>query len=361
MKIKDIDIELLKNLSEADGIGGCEKEVSRIVSSYGKPFSDTIMYDNLGSVILNRKGNGPKVMLSSHMDEVGFMVKNITSEGFVELLPIGGWWGHVMPAQEMRVTTITGEKFVGVVGSRAPHGMSTEEKDRVISAKNFYLDLGVENSEAVKKLGIDIGDMVTPHTQFRQMNNPDYIMGKAWDDRVCVGVGLEVLKNLAFLSSEANVFFAASVQEEVGIRGARTATHVIKPDVAIALDVTTAEDTPFDQGGLTLGGGCVLSFLDSLTIANRGLFEKMEKIAKQEQLNIRFDFMTVGGTDACNIHKAMDGVVTMTLSIPTRYMHSSRLIVHLEDYRQTIRLLTNFICSLTYEDLSQFKEALHSR
>lgn len=90
--------------------------------------------------------------------------------------------------------------------------------------------------------------MVTPHTQFRQMNNPDYIMGKAWDDRVCVGVGLEVLKNLAFLSSEANVFFAASVQEEVGIRGARTATHVIKPDVAIALDVTTAEDTPFDQG-----------------------------------------------------------------------------------------------------------------
>ncbi|MGX7352012.1 peptidase M28 [Enterococcus canis] len=356
MTIKEIDLNLLKQLSEADGIGGCEREVSRIVKRYGEPFIDESYYDNLGSIILHKKGAGPKVMLSSHMDEVGFMVRQITPEGYLRLLPVGGWWGHVMPAQEMRVTTMSGEKYIGVVGSRAPHGMPLEEKSKVFAPMDFYLDMGVKDAQTIQEMGIAIGDMITPNTTFRQMNDPEYLMGKAWDDRVCVGVGLEVLRNLQ--EPVADVYFAATVQEEVGIRGARTAVHSIKPDVAIALDVTTAQDTPFDSGGLRLGDGCILSVLDSLTIANRGLLEHMEQLIKEQKLNVRYDFMTVGGTDACNIHKAMEGVVTMTLSLPTRYMHSSRLLIHQEDYRQTIQLLTTFIQSLTMADIQLFKESL---
>ncbi|MDR0922427.1 MAG: M42 family metallopeptidase [Lactobacillales bacterium] len=357
--IKEVDLDLLKRLSEADAIGGCEREVSRIVKEYGAPLVDEIQYDNLGSILLNKKGQGgPRVMLSSHMDEVGFMVRQMTSDGYLKLLPIGGWWGHVMPAQEMTVTTTNGDKYIGVIGSRAPHGMPEDEKAKVMKPIDFYLDMGVQNQQEIEALGIQIGDMITPHVKFRQMNNPDYLMGKAWDDRVCVGVGLEVLRNLQGENHEADLYFAGSVQEEVGIRGARTAAHFIRPDVAIALDVTTAQDTPFDQGGITLGGGSILSVLDSLTIANRGLLQHMEKIIKELNLNIRYDFMTVGGTDACNIHKAMDGIVTMTLSLPTRYMHSSRLLVHQEDYKQTIHLLTEFCRSLTWEDVDLFKESM---
>lgn len=135
--------------------------------------------------------------------------------------------------------------------------------------------------------------------------------------------------------------------------------HTIKPDLATALDVTTAKDNPLEgDKENVLGGGIILSVLDSLTIANKGLLQHMEKIAQKLELNIRFDFMTVGGTDACNIHKAMDGVVTMTISMPTRYMHSPRLMVNLEDYRQTIALLTEFILTLTKKDIESFKAYL---
>ncbi|WP_430607859.1 hypothetical protein IGI92_000482 [Enterococcus sp. DIV2379] len=360
MTNQTIDIQLLKALSEADGIGGREKEVSRIVKAYTQPYVDDLFYDALGSLILVKKStqkNAPKVMLSAHMDEVGFMVKEITDAGYLKLLPVGGWWGHVMPAQEMRVTTVSGEKFVGVIGSRAPHGMPTDEKNKVIPANRFYLDLGVASAEAAKDLGIAIGDMVTPHTMFREMNDPDFLLGKAWDDRVCVAACIEVMKNLASSELAVDVYFAATTQEEVGIRGARTATHQIKPDLAIALDVTTAEDTLFDQGGLTLGGGTVLSVLDSLTIGNPGLVAKMEELAFEQQLSFRHDFMTVGGTDACNIHKAMKGIPAMTLSIPTRYMHSSRLVIHKEDYRQTIHLLCAFLSVLSASDIREFKES----
>src|SRR5699024_5098418 len=132
MQIKDFDLSILKELSEADGIGGCEREVSRIVKKYAEPFVDDYSYDNLGSIVMHKKGNGPKIMLSAHMDEVGFMVRDITKDGYLKLLPVGGWWGHVMPTQEMKVTTTDGKKYIGVIGSRAPHGMPAEEKSRVV-------------------------------------------------------------------------------------------------------------------------------------------------------------------------------------------------------------------------------------
>jgi len=357
---KEIDLDLLKRLSEADGIGGMEREVSRIVTSYGRKYCDEIQYDNLGSVILKTTGeaDGPKIMLSSHMDEVGFMVRSITDDGYVNLLPVGGWWGHVMPAQEMTITTANGDKIFGVVGSRAPHGLPAEIKNKVIQPMDLYLDLGVTSIQAVEQLGVEIGDMITPNVLFRELNDPNYLMGKAWDDRCCVGVGLEVLKNLSNNSHEANVYFAATTQEEVGIRGARTAVHTIKPDVAIALDVTTATDTPFDKNGMNLGGGVVLSVLDSLTLGNSGLVQMMEEIVKDLDLNVRYGFMTVGGTDACNIHKMMEGVVSMTLSIPTRYMHSPRLIIHKEDYIQTIKLVTEFCRRINWEKLKQLKSSI---
>ncbi|MCG6528840.1 M28 family peptidase, partial [Vibrio parahaemolyticus] len=181
------------------------------------------------------------------------------------------------------------------------------------------------------------------------------LLGKAWDDRVCVGVCIEVMNALAKEELAVDVYFAATTQEEVGIRGARTAAHSIKPDLAIALDVTTAVDTPFDQGGLQLGKGPVLSVLDSLTIGNSELLAKMEEIAVRQKLPYRHDFMTVGGTDACNIHKAMTGVVAMTVSIPTRYMGGGGGGGGGGDYLQTIILLSEFLKKITSEETRSFK------
>lgn len=346
MHFNEIDLNILRRVSEAHGIGGRERNVSRVVTEYGAPLCDEIIHDNLGSTIMIKRGRGegprPRIMFSAHMDEVGFMVRAITDDGYIKLLPVGGWWGHVMPAQEMVVTTEDDQEFIGVVGLRAPHGISQEVKNKVMDPMDLFLDMGTRTRKETTDLGIQIGDMVTPNTKFRVMNNPDTLCGKGWDDRANLGVMLETLRNLADVTPECDLYFAATVQEEVGIRGARTATETILPDLAVALDVTTATDTPLDTDGMKLGGGLVLGMVDNLTIGNAGLVQRMRDIAAEYDLDVRHDFMIDGGTDACNIHKRQDGVVAMTCSMPVRYMHSPRLMISRRDYEQTIKLLTVF-------------------
>ena len=355
--IYDVDLDMLRELSEADGISGCEKEVSRVMKKYLEKYSDEISYDNLGSIIGLKKGkeDGPKIMIAGHLDEVGFIVRDIDKDGYVKLLPVGGWWGHVLPSQRLIITTSEGKKIVGVVGSRAPHGMPAKEKEKVILPKDLHLDLGVDNREEVEALGVQIGDMITPDTKFEVMNNPNYLLGKAWDDRIGAAVAIDVLRELDGVEHNANVYSVGTVQEEVGIRGARTATANIKPDIAFALDVTTAKDTPMDKGGAKLGGGIILSVLDSLSLANRGLLNKLEAIASEVGLELNYDFMVAGGTDTANIHKSFDGIIAMTLSIPTRYMHSHRLVIHRRDYVETVKIIAEFCKRVDRELLEEIR------
>ncbi|MBU5439635.1 M42 family metallopeptidase [Tissierella sp. MSJ-40] len=353
----NIDLQMLKELSEADGISGCEKEVSRVVKKYLNNYIDEISYDNLGSIIGLKKGkpNGPKIMIAGHMDEVGFVVRDIDSNGYIKILPVGGWWGHVLPSQEMTITTSAGKKINGIVGSRAPHGMSNSEKEKVIKPIDLFIDLGVATKEEAEDLGIQIGDMITPNVNFSIMNNQNYLLGKAWDDRIGIAVGIDVLKKLQNIEHDANIYVVGTVQEEVGLRGARTSTQIIKPDIAFALDVTTAKDTPVDKGEIKLGCGVILSVLDSTALAHRGLIEKIEEICKELKLDINYDLMTAGGTDSGIIHKTFDGIITMTLSIPTRYMHSPRLIIHCKDYIQTVEVITEFCKRVNSELLREMK------
>lgn len=354
----NVDLQMLKELSEADGISGCEKEVSRVVKKYLDNYADEILYDNLGSIIGLKKGknNGPRVMIAGHMDEVGFMVRDIDDKGYIKILPVGGWWGHVLPSQEMILTTSKGKKITGIIGSRAPHGMSVSEKAKVIKPVDLFMDLGIDTKEQAEELGIQIGNMITPNSKFKIMNNPNYLAGKAWDDRIGVAVAIDVLKELQNVEHCANIYAVGTVQEEVGLRGARTSTQVVKPDIAFALDVTTAKDTPMDKGEVKLGGGVILSILDSSTLANRGLIKKLEEISEKLGLDINYDCMTAGGTDAGNIHKTFQGIVTMTLSIPTRYMHSPRLIIHRKDYVQTVKVIAEFCKILNWKLIEEIKD-----
>ena len=335
--IGDINLEMLREFSEAHGISGNEKEVSRVMRRWMEPYADEITYDHLGSIIGVQKGvQNVSLMIAGHLDEVGFLV---------------------LPSQTLVVTTREGKRYQGVVGSSAPHGLPKEVKEKVIRPLDLFLDMGVDSDEEIYELGIRIGDMITPDTQFTVMNNPNYLMGKAWDDRLCAAMVVDVMRLLRQdgKAHAATLYGVGTVQEEVGLRGARTAATMLHPDVAIALDVTTSMDTPMDHGANGLGKGVVLSVMDAGIIANKNFLYEMEKICKECDLDINYDLMTVGGTDADNIHKAHEGVVTMTLSIPTRYMHSHRLIVHRKDYWQSVTLMAEFARRLDETLLAKLK------
>lgn len=339
-----LDLDMLQKLSEADGIAGCEAQVSQLVRSYFENYTESIDYDDLGSIIGLQRGHESdfRIMLAGHMDEVGFLVREIDGQGYVKLIPVGSWWGHVMPCQIMRITTDQGQKIEGIIGSRAPHGMDQLEKEKVIPPLEHFLDLGVASKEEVMALGVQIGDMVTPATAFAPMNSPQYLRGKAWDDRIGVAVVVEVLKRLQHRPHAASIYGVGTVQEEVGLRGARTAGYKVKPHIALAIDVTTAQDTPLEKGELGLGRGAVLSLLDATALGNQKLIDQFRAIAEELQIAFHYDCMTVGGTDTGNLHKIQEGVLAMSLSIPVRYMHSPQLVIHQQDVLDTIELITTF-------------------
>lgn len=340
-----LDLDMLEAFTSADGISGCEKEASRVMKSYLEGVADELRYDTLGSLIALKKGtgNGPKVMLSGHIDEIGFVVRSIDDKGFIRLAPVGGWWGHVLPAHPVTITTRSGQKYVGVIGSKPPHGMAPEVRAKVQEVKDLFVDLGVNSKDEVELLGIRPGDMVSPKSEFTVLANPNYLMAKAWDDRVGALIATDVLKNLKGVSHVADVYAVGSVQEEVGLRGAKTSTYAIKPDLGIALDVTIANDIPGAEPGTKMGVGITLAIQDGSHLGHRGLLAYLDDLAKELNLSVQYDTLLAGGTDSGEMHKAFDGVINCTVSIPSRYIHSHRALIHRKDYVDTVTLLTAFV------------------
>ena len=356
----DIDETMFHEITEADGIPGCEVEASRVMKRYLDGLVDEITYDNLGSIIGIKKGrgNGPKIMLAGHLDEVGFMVSKIEDSGFLRLAPIGGWWSHVLPAQELRLTTRTGKKYYGIIGTMAPHGLPAEVRNKVMDLKDMYLDLGVSGKEEIESLGIKIGDMVTPTTEFKVMTNPNFLMAKAWDDRVGAAIIIDVLRALKNETLEADIYGVGTVQEEVGLRGAKTAAHAVKPDIAIALDVTLANDIPGGTLGAPMACGVCISLSDASHLDHKGMIYKIEEICEELGLSYIHSMLPAGGTDSGEIHKSFDGVFSLTLSIPSRSIHSHRSIIHRKDYLDTVRVITEFCRRANQKLLEDLKESV---
>lgn len=357
---KEQRLQLLKEVSEVSGISGHEVEVSRLIQRYLKDDVDRFEFDNLGSTLayLDGEEGQPTVLFAAHMDEIGFLISHIEDNGFLRLQNVGGWWGHVIPAHEFIVKTREGKEYLAVTGAQPPHGMSAEARNKVIPLKDMYLDLGVYSKDEVLKLGIRPGDTVTPKQTFAVLNNGKALLGKAWDDRIAVAAGIEVAKNLRKRGHKVNFVFAGTVQEEVGLRGAQTAAYKVKPDIAFATDVTMSYDLPGSpKKDTVLGSGAALSLMDSSVIAHRGLFDYVEGIAKKHNIKYTYDMLTGGGTDSGAIHKAYDGVVNMTVSIPCRYFHSHVSIVDYDDYVALVELMTEVIISLDKDVLKELKES----
>ena len=342
--------------SNINGIAGHEEKVVDAIKEDLKNIKGLkFERDGLGSLAVIKKSknkNAPIISFTTHMDEIGFLVTSIDKDGFIKFTPIGGWWGHVVLAQKMTITTRTGKEYIGVVGSIPPHLLTRETAQRVVKIDKMFLDLGLTSKKDVEKLGIQIGDMITPnHGTAFQTPNPNRIIGKAHDNRISVVAGLEIMRNISNKELDTTVIFVASTQEEVGLRGARTAAYKWTPDVAFAIDVTIGNGTPgLPSKETKLGTGVALSMYDSSIIGNPKLIHSVEEVAKKNKISFTFDGLAQGGTDAGVIHLTKDGVLTMTLSIPSRYMHSHISMIDLQDVQETVNLIVKYI-----EDFSSKK------
>jgi len=352
-----LDLELLEAFTQAKAISGNEKAASRVMKAALESVADDLRYDNLGSLIATKKGKDeqPVFMMAGHIDEIGFVVKSIDDQGFLRISPVGGWWGHVLLAQALCITTREGKDVFGVVGSKAPHGMPAEVRSKVIEVKDMFVDIGVDSKDEVLSLGIAPGDMVTPVSEFNVMANPNYLCAKAFDDRIGAYIATEVLRRLRGVAHQATVVAVGTVQEEVGLRGAKTATYAVKPDIGVALDVTIAQDTPNDEKGTKMGVGITLAIKDGSHLAHRPFLNYLSDLSKELELGVQFDLLTAGGTDSGEMHKAFDGIINVTLSIPSRYIHSHRSIVHRKDVADTISLLVEFAKRLDTELLETLR------
>lgn len=354
----DVSLEMLADFTLTNGISGHEAAVAAVFKDWVEDSVDRIEFDNLGSIIAIKEGkeNGPKLMFAGHIDEIGFLVKSIDEKGYLRLHPVGGWWAHVLPSQPVVVTTRTGNMYVGVVGSKAPHGMKPEVRNKVMEISDLFVDLGVNSKEeAMDVLGIQVGDTVTPKADFHVLANPNYLMSKAWDDRIGAAIVVDVLRQLKDDKTEATIYGVGTVQEEVGLRGAKTSAQKINPDVSIALDVTIATDTPNEDNRIKLGVGATLEVMDGSYIGHKGLLYYLQDLAQEMNIDTQLEIMAAGGTDSGEITKAHDGVISLTVSIPARYIHSHYGIIHRKDYADTVKLLAEFSRRLTNEAVEELR------
>ena len=340
----DLTRRFLRDLVDAHGAPGFEGNVARVMQGYLKNVGP-ITRDKLGSFICEKRGtsDGPRVMLAGHLDEVGFMVKSITKDGFVKFLPLGGWWGHVVLAQRLIIKTRKGD-VLGVVGSKPPHELRDEDRKKVLEIREMFIDVGATSDwDARKRLDIRPGDPIIPDSPFAVMANPDVYLAKAWDNRIGCAMAAETVRRLKGVPHPNTVFAVATVQEEVGLRGAQTSAFKIQPDVAFALDVGIAHDSPGTEGDEKLGGGPLIVVYDATSIPNRGLLDLVIDTAKKIKVPLQFESVERGGTDAGRIHVTGQGVPSISMGVPARYIHSHVSMIDRRDFDATVKLLVALV------------------
>jgi len=331
--------EILEKLSNACGVAGREEEVRNLMQKFLKPYVDEVKEDKLGNVIAVKKGkkNAPKVMLAGHMDEIGLLVKTISKEGFLQFMKVGGIDDRILLAQKVKVYTEKGP-LDGIIGSRPPHIQKEDERKRIITSDELFIDIGAESDEKARKMGVRIGDPVEFDIRFARIGK-DIAIGKAFDDRVGCAVIVEAMKRLE--KTECTVFAVGTVQEEVGCRGATTSAFGICPDVGIALDVTIAGDMPGVKEGeapIKLGKGPSLTVADYGLLTHPKVLKLLVDAAEESKIPYQLETGLPGGTDAGRISLAREGVPSGTISIPTRYIHSPTSLLSLVDTENVIKL-----------------------
>lgn len=348
----DFTFELLKELTEANGVPGYEAPVRAVVRKYLDPLGE-LSQDKIGSVICRQDSStpSPRVMLVGHMDEIGFMVKHITKEGFIHFLPLGGWFDQVLLGQRVVILTQQGQ-VVGVIGAKPPHLLTTEERSKVVMKKDMYIDIGATSQEEVEAAGVRPGDPVVPRADFVSLANQKTYLSKAFDDRVGVAMVISTLQAMKDQPHPNTLYGVASVQEEVGLRGATTSVRGVDPDVAIVLEFDIAGDVPSikpEEFAVKLGAGPSMLIYDTRMIPNLKLRSLVMQVAEAEDILLQVSYVEGGATDAGVIHLHGTGVPTIVLAVPARHIHSHSSIIHRDDYDNAVKLVAALITQLDAE------------
>lgn len=342
-----MNFELLKKLSEAAGVPSREEKLREIVKAELRPLVKSIETDAMGNVICFKPGAGKaksrkKVMIAAHMDEIGFLVRYIDDKGFLRLQPVGGFDPRQLFAQRVLVHTRDGATLRGVLtySTKPTHMLSPDEQKAPPVIENFFVDLGMKADEVKKK--IRLGDMVTMDRTCERCG--DNIIGKCLDNRVGVFVMIEAMKALG--KHDADIYAVATTQEEVGLRGASTSAYAIHPDIGVALDTTLANDYAgmADTDHITkLGCGVGIKIMDASFICHPKLVEHFRTIAENEKITHQMEVLPRGGTDGAALQRARGGVPSITLSVPTRYIHTVNEMINTADVDAAITLLARFL------------------
>ncbi|MBQ4137293.1 MAG: M42 family metallopeptidase [Clostridia bacterium] len=352
MNKERIDKEL-KELCLLFGPSGCENAVADYALKACEGLYDECIKDTLGNIILKVKSdsNKPPVMVSAHMDEVGFMISDIDEYGYLHFQNVGGIVPAVLPGRRVTVEGKNGLYLPGVICSKAIHLQSAAEREKPSTPDSLVIDIGATSRYEAKKY-TDEGYFATFESEYTSFGeNGEYIKSKAIDDRLGCAVIIELLHSIrdGEIKLDRDAYFCFTVREELGLSGALAAANRIKPEYAIVLETTAVSDvadTPDSLKVASLGeGGCVL-IADRSTIYDKGLFELAQRLAREKDIKCQVKKYVSGGNDSAHIHKSAHGVKTIALSAPTRYLHSASCVANINDLYS--------ICGLAKELLQSF-------
>jgi putative aminopeptidase FrvX len=341
-----LNIDLLRKICNTPGVSGFEEAIRSVIISEISNDVDELKVDPLGNIIAVKKGSSrQKLLLTAHMDEIGFMVQHIDDEGFIRFIPLGGFDPKTLSAQRV---VIHGKKdIIGVMGSKPIHIMSQDERNKATQLKDFYIDTGLSKEEVLEQ--ISIGDPITRDRDLIQMGK--CINAKSLDNRISVYILIELIKKVK--SSDLDLYFAFTVQEELGLRGAKTAAFSIGADYAINVDTTIAFDVPGAQAheNITkLGHGVAIKIYDSSVMPDSRMIKFLKDCAKD--IKWQAEILTGGGTDTASVQLAGHGAISGAISIPTRNIHQVIEMVHEEDCIAAINILEKAIENIKHFNLS---------
>ncbi len=346
-----------RDLVDLPGIAAHEKYVRRYLETELKKVSETIVKDKLGSVfgVINQHKKGPKVMIAGHMDEVGAMVVGITDKGLIKMIPVGSISAPIMLSQYLNVVLDDGSFVPGVVGAKPPHLMRDSASKQVSDFDDFVLDIGADSKAHAEELGIKIGQQIVFQNNYTVSKDGKKIFSKAWDDRFGCGMALDILQSVNHDEIPCQLYAGANVQEEVGLRGAGTSAYLVKPDLFIAVDCSPCADT-FDKSdvGGTLGGGFMIRFYDPRCIMHQGMKKFIEDVAKKNNIKFQY-YKSAGGTDAAQVQLSEEGVLVCTIGMPSRYIHSSTSMIHLDDYEAVKAVILAMLKEIDYNKIEEIK------
>jgi putative aminopeptidase FrvX len=334
-------VDLLSKLSELLGPSGSEDDVRSFIVSEAKPLATGMHIDSMGNLYaeVRRKKERPKLMVSAHMDEVGFVVKYVESSGQLRVGPIGLIDPRILPGQ--RVTVRGTSDYPGTIGSKPPHILTPDESKRIFDFHDLYIDFGASSREEAERLGVHVGTNAVFDVPFKHTASDSMVLGKALDNRAGCAAALMVMRALSKSPPTCNVEFAFTVQEEPGMRGAQVAAAHSNPDAAIVLETAVAADSPDVSPRdhiLEIGKGPAIRVMDASMITQKKMLQIMLQVAERNKIGYQYHVNLGGATDAGRIHLSGQGIPTGVISTPARYLHSPSTILSLRDLEDVAKL-----------------------